>query len=468
MMIQRRTKPHVSIAKDREVAEKRHRTAHRKTVEPVDHWAFLDEIEAPMWADLNLEATSSHKDDDNDWFRISHPFHRCSSRELRSALSHAGEAKAHLGLGIKGSSSPKLPPSVSRSRGKDYKSKDWNNGNFGIISSKQHPIKNLSGQSSLANSASDQKLKPKRSNGNGKETGRSKASDDNRKETDTSKATSVCESSLTESTRLNTSKPTTNFGESKTTSNSSTITCESSDGQHLKFCEVSNQAFGQTSGLLSALKVTLRKSCVTRQALRAESVGGRQSRGRKSSSGKSSVGSSSYPDCYAGNAIGGPSSKSKDATPHSIEVNRMSFANMDKVKLLTTSKKLNAESLATRCGSKTVTTKSSHEETAKSKVLQVVNSKVMRPRRENESLAAVTNKSCKTEARRYNGLRNGKENAKIRTPFEVGGVVQIRKVKKPNAPPKIDKRGLTAPKVKICSRDEKKSLNNVTRNIHFR
>ncbi|XP_028096950.1 uncharacterized protein LOC114296815 [Camellia sinensis] len=31
-------------------------------VEPVDPWAFLDEIEAPMWVDLDLEATSGYKD----------------------------------------------------------------------------------------------------------------------------------------------------------------------------------------------------------------------------------------------------------------------------------------------------------------------------------------------------------------------------------------------------------------------
>lgn len=441
MMIQRRAKPHLSMtkAKQSEVAEKR------------DHWSFLDEIEAPMWADLNLEATSCYKDNDDDWFHVNHPFHQCSSRKLILALSHAGEAKAYVGLGIKGSSSPNLPPSVSKSRGKDFKSKDWNQGNFGIIASDQHPIRNLSGKSSSANSGSGQKLQLK-------------LSDDNRKQSGTSKATSTCKSSLTESTTLSCSIPTTNAGVSKTTRSSSTITYESSERQQLKFSEVSNQAFGQTSGLLSALKITQRKSCVTRQALRVESVGGRQSRGRQTSSGKSSVDSSSQPYCDDGNAIGGPMLKSKDATPESRNVSRVPFANRDKVVLLAKSKKSKPESLATRCGSKTFTIKSAHEEAAKSKVAQVVNSKVTRLRRGNESLAAVTNTNCKINAKRYNMLGKGKENANIRIP--AGG--QVQKVKKPKPPSKIEKPGLIGPKVKICNQDEKKSSTGVTRNIHFR
>ncbi|KAK4484366.1 hypothetical protein RD792_006943 [Penstemon davidsonii] len=68
-----------------------------------------DEIEAPMWADLTLEFDSTYEDkDDEYWFHISHPIHQCSAKQLKS---------------LEGPSSPKLPPSVSKSRGKDYKTK---------------------------------------------------------------------------------------------------------------------------------------------------------------------------------------------------------------------------------------------------------------------------------------------------------------------------------------------------------
>lgn len=427
--------------KPREVAEKRDRAAHQKSAEPVDHWAFLDEFEAPMWADLNLEAaTSCYKDNDDDWFHVSHPFHQCSSKKLISALTHAGGAKAHVGLGLKGESSPNLPPSVSKSRGKDYQNKNWSRGNLGIITNKQHPINNLNDKSLWANSGSSQKLKLK-------------PSGDNRNETVASKATSVCKSSLTEITSLGSLNPNSNTEVSKATTSSSAITYESNERQQLKFSEVSNHIFGRTSGLLSSIKFTERKSIVPRQALRVESIGGRQSRGSKSS-GKSSVGSSSHPYCDDGNAIHGPMLKNRDPTPESRNVNRMP---------LNKSKKSKIKSLDTRRGGKTVT-KSAHKETAKSKVAQVVNSKVTRLHRGNELLGAVTNTNCKTEAKRHTNLVNGKENLKSCWTFAGGG---DQKVKKPNATSKSDKPGFLGPKVKNCNRDEKKSSTTMNR-IPFR
>nr|GMD49081.1 Hyphal wall protein [Ipomoea batatas] len=40
--------------------------------EPVDHWEFLDEIDAPMWVDLSVESKSMYADKDDEWFHTSH------------------------------------------------------------------------------------------------------------------------------------------------------------------------------------------------------------------------------------------------------------------------------------------------------------------------------------------------------------------------------------------------------------
>ncbi|KAK9938258.1 hypothetical protein M0R45_015008 [Rubus argutus] len=80
-----------------------------------DHWDFLEEIEAPMWVDLLLQANINNQDGDDDWFYRSHL--------LRFLI--LGEESAALNFNLLGPSSPKLPSSVSRSRGKNYVSKKW-------------------------------------------------------------------------------------------------------------------------------------------------------------------------------------------------------------------------------------------------------------------------------------------------------------------------------------------------------
>ncbi|CAL5392115.1 unnamed protein product [Camellia sinensis] len=159
------------------------------------------------------------------------------------------------------------------------------------------------------------------------------------------------------------------------------ITSESGEQQHRKLLNVSSQTFSHTSGLLSSLKVvTLRKSCVTRQALRVEIVGGRQLEGRKSSSGKSSVGSSSHPSYDFKNTTL-RASLNKVVTPDN---NRNSMRapqeNCDKVRKSNMSKESIAKTwdlnFKSGCGSKTnAVAKSTHLETVKSKVNKVVHSK---------------------------------------------------------------------------------------------
>ncbi|VFQ91797.1 unnamed protein product [Cuscuta campestris] len=108
------------------------------------HWDFLDEIEAPMWVDLSLESKSADTDKDDEWFYTIHLFHQSSAMELKAAFSKIGE----MTVDMQQPSPPNLPPSVSRSRGKDYRNKEWVKGNQKITLDKKHPITNLSSNSS--------------------------------------------------------------------------------------------------------------------------------------------------------------------------------------------------------------------------------------------------------------------------------------------------------------------------------
>ncbi|CAL5376971.1 unnamed protein product [Camellia sinensis] len=156
----------VNQTQDPEIAENRDTVVappRKSVVEPVDQWAFLDKIEAPMWVDLDLEARSGYKDNDDNWFKISHLSHQSSSRQLISAFSRVGEGNTNK------TSSPKLPRSVS----KNNRIKDWGQSNCcGVASNKHHPIKNLISKSSRLHSS--EKIKPKPSNGNRKGNARSK------------------------------------------------------------------------------------------------------------------------------------------------------------------------------------------------------------------------------------------------------------------------------------------------------
>ncbi|XP_061367191.1 uncharacterized protein LOC133310299 [Gastrolobium bilobum] len=124
-----------------------------------DHWAFLEDIEAPMWADLTLEAKFGGGDiRDDDWFNISHPFHQWSARQLKCKFSHPGEEILTSGVDSQVLASPELPSSVSRSRGKHYNSKTWEGINLNTLLDKQQ---GLSRRCFQPGSSFGQEVKPK-------------------------------------------------------------------------------------------------------------------------------------------------------------------------------------------------------------------------------------------------------------------------------------------------------------------
>lgn len=381
-----------------------------------DHWAFLEEIEAPMWVDLTIEANFNNQDINDKWFRTSHPFHQCSSHQLKSAFSHSGEGIASSDFDLQGSTSPKIPLSVSKSRGKDYRSKKWKAENYDFLSSKKHPIKGLSGKSYLVDPQCGEKIKPKSGFLNLKGTSRSRSG-------------FVCESSLTGNSIPSCSKPVSTCGDPASTLSSmgnktcesntrSTITSQSSQQQEQNYIEVSTIPFGP-SGLLSDMRIGLRKSCTTRQAPRVErNTDKRLSRGSKSSSGKSSVGSSSNP-CYDVRSSTSTSLRQKGITPDSRNVERMTYAAKNKVNNFSVSRastiKIEEESSSSTRGTKINVVKSFHQEAAKPKVrLRTPQARALVPLGVNEqesSIAAVKSKEKMRAGRLKRLVVAGKENA---------------------------------------------------------
>ncbi|KAK6131576.1 hypothetical protein DH2020_034687 [Rehmannia glutinosa] len=232
----------------------------RKSREPVNHWAILDEIEAPMWADLTLECDSNY---DNK-------FHQCSARHLISTSSHSGK---HC---MKPSSS-KPPSLVSKSRGEDYLNagSEKENKNNVLDGKVYEPLDYMSD--------------------------------------------AVDESTLAGTTASVFSKLVSNFSSKNSFAKSVVIGGDSNS---------TSRSFGYSSGLLSNLRDSIRKSYVTRQASRVEIKGSRQSGRRISSSSKSSVGSSLHPGC------GGMSSmvtENMDKTPDSRSILTMCQLPTDQV-----------------------------------------------------------------------------------------------------------------------------------------
>lgn len=230
---------------------------------------------------------------------------------------------------MQGSSSPKLPPSVSRSRGKDFQSRQWTQSDQSLTLNKKHPVKHLSKGSLEADKVIDHNHK--------KLTSSAALDSGSACQAFSSRDIKISSNSLTvysDKTRSISSSITSENGEPRykqelcTSDSSSTIT---SEGCGQKSFEVSGPVLGQTTGLLSSLRVSLRKSCVTRQASRMEVNVCRQSEGWKSSSSKSSVGSSSIP--YK-KREGETERENKEKTPDSrnaapiVEVKQ---ANMSKV-----------------------------------------------------------------------------------------------------------------------------------------
>nr|KAJ0186951.1 hypothetical protein LSAT_V11C900494660 [Lactuca sativa] len=228
-----------------------------KTTDSVDHWDFLDQIEAPMWADLSIcDLTNDER------------FHQCSSSQLLSTIFHPNS------ITIQEPPSPKLPPSVSKSRGKNYKTKAWGQRNNLTISNKQHPVKTLTMKSSRTTGSSNN-TKPN--------------------SIKTPKVSSSCESGVTNNTsrpKLSKPKPSlcsfSSQEQEKEGSAMSSVTSNRNEHHEKKGLEVSKS--NQSSEFLTSLRNNLRRSCATRPAVRVVRC---SEGGLKSSSRKSSVASSS-------------------------------------------------------------------------------------------------------------------------------------------------------------------------------
>lgn len=288
-------------------------------------------------------------------------FHECSSSQLKAAFSRSYEDGVTLDL--MGGSSPTLPQSVSKSRGKDYRSKKWK-GKFNDVSlNKIELMKVLNGKSSKLESGSGEGIKPK-------------LSFISLKGTSISKSSLVSE--ITENVKGKSVKPVSICGDPQSssyetnksgeTNTRSTVTSESTQ-QQLKFFEASSRGFGQKSELLSSVRISLRKSCITRPASRVEvNADRRESREHKSSSGKSSVGSSSFSG-YDAKKSTIASIKRKEQTADSRNLARMTYVAKNKLKPSNTSNVRGKErNRSSRNGVQATVVKATWQEAAKSKV----------------------------------------------------------------------------------------------------
>ncbi|XP_022753966.1 uncharacterized protein LOC111302302 [Durio zibethinus] len=416
-----------------------------------DHWAFLEEIEAPMWVDLTIEAKLNGQAIDDEWFQTSHLFHQSSSRELKSAFFLSGED------GI-GASSSTFPQSVSRSRGKDYRSKKWK-GNFHDVSlNKIQTMKVLNGKSSGLESGSSEGIKPKLSFIGLKGTSSSKTSSVS-EITENVKGKNVKPVFLCEDAQRSSSPVADKSGE---TNSRSTVSTESiQQQQQQKFFEVSSRGFGQTSELLSSVRISLRKSCITRPASRVEiKADRRESRDHKSSSSKSSVGSSSYSG-YDVKRSTIALIKRKEQTTDSRKISNM--CNASNVRGKERNCNTGTEGLVT-------VAKPTWQEVAKSKLPHKVN--------EQKSLAGTTKAREKvgfgkinkvTGAGKENNIGeislsqkcNGKGNA-------AGGMVVGRKGTSQTTSQKGVRTGPVVPKGRVGNQREGKTSTNSTRKLYFR
>ncbi|XP_050215041.1 uncharacterized protein LOC126666131 [Mercurialis annua] len=385
-----------------------------------DHWAFLDEIEAPMWADLNLEVKCNYKDFDDRWFHTTHMFHQCSSLQLKAAFAHSGEGNAS-------SSSPKLPSSVSRSRGKHYTSRKTGGNCQDFALNKKHPVKALSGKTSWGNSGFREDIKPKLSFINSKGTSKLKSS-------------LIVDRKVPRTTKdhfkvLNDQTPSEgnmSSGVDKASeSNTSNITSENDQKLQQTNMEISNPAFGNSSRLVSAMRISLRKSRATRPASRVDvssknnsSSCGRLSRDSNSVSGKSSVGSSSNP----GHDVSRPAYElvqQRDQTPSSRIEERMTQVTKNKTKesyVSTTSNiQVKCRFINSRKEVTSILSKPTQKDAANSKVKsKTLHPKALKPRKVDEqslSTGAVKAKEKVIVSARSYIVSAGNENLTGRVPI---------------------------------------------------
>lgn len=328
---------------------------------------------------------------------------------MKAAFSCSGEGSCESNLELLGPSSPKLPSSVSRSRGKDYESRKWQGENGDVSLNKKHLVEVLRDKSradvgtvkKIKSNAGFVKPKSTIADSKSREEKKPKLSFINSKGTFSSKNSSVSEGSSTQNDKGNCLKPIFSSRGLESSSSSavdkenesnalSTVTSESSLRGRQNTIEVSSRPFGHSRMLLSAVRITLRKSCVTRQASRVETnndmqqsmvginierresrmdinVDRRESRDRKSSSSKSSVGSSSVPSDVNRSAF--ISTRKKEKTPDSRNVARMTVAPSNQVNISNESKvsvvQKNKGNFNSRRKNMSMITKSTYKETAK-------------------------------------------------------------------------------------------------------
>ncbi|XP_054789533.1 uncharacterized protein LOC129295076 isoform X1 [Prosopis cineraria] len=294
-----------------------------------DHWAFLEHIEAPMWADLTLEAKSGGEDINDDWFSESHLFHQWSSHQLKSKFSKSGEEIVASELDSQGPPSPEHPSSVSRSRGKHYGSMKWGI-NLDVLFDKQLPAMGFSRRCFQKVSGFGPEVK-------------SKAYEIKSKGTSSAKLGLVSECNASRKTLSNCTKsmatrrslvnrPGSMENKTGGSNSRSTVTSEYTQRQE-NLTEVSSKPYGQKSQLSFRNSTSVRKSCAVEKASRVDINGdSKKSRARKSSHGKSSVGSCSntVPD---GKEVAflNPESRSRYKLPN---ISRKSTVHIEEPKLL--------------------------------------------------------------------------------------------------------------------------------------
>ncbi|CAM8978975.1 unnamed protein product [Rhodiola kirilowii] len=291
-----------------------------------DHWAFLEDFEAPMWVDLVLEAKVSNKELDDEWFHRSHKFHQLPSRKLKEAFKHI-DSGGKLEIDNVGSSSLKIPSSVSESRGKCYvnhkSAVDFRlslSGKECLTGDANREASELQcGNDTLHRSAhgdSKPNLYIDRENGNGSGAGFKLGY--------TSTVPDTNNSSSSNHLELNTgaSDP------------KSSITSENSQMVGPEVAVAFNHIIGRRSQLLSVMKQSLRKSCAIRMATRGQIIDVRQTNGLRSSSGKSSVESCSIHSHDTKN-INVAGTQRASRTPESKNVERLSQESKTKDKVKT-------------------------------------------------------------------------------------------------------------------------------------
>ncbi|MBA0573922.1 hypothetical protein Golob_001169, partial [Gossypium lobatum] len=274
------------------------------------------------------------------------------------------------------------------------------------------------------------------------------------------------------------------------TNGRSTVTSESiqqqQQQQQQKFFEVSSRGFGQTSELLTSVRSSLRKSCITRPASRVEINADRshrmESRDSRSSSGKSSVGSSSYSGYEAkGSTVSWI--KRKEKTPDSRNVARLTEAAKTKVKPSTMCKKSNVRGKEgernSRTGGLVTVPKKTWEEAVKSKAnSQTHRSKLSLLHKVNEQKPLADARKASEKVGVGNKVRDaGKENNAGEIPLSqkcsgkgkaAEGMVAGRKGATQSTSAKGGKTGMVVPKGRVVNQREGKNPTNSIPKVHFR